>query len=470
MKKYQHRMSRRILCFLLFVLLSSYGCTENKRNGTPKPNIILIVTDDLDVYATQFMTKMQTRVREQGVSFTNAFVTSSVCAPSRGSILTGQFPGKCGIDTGYGQLHGEKERKTLATLMKRADYTNVLIGKYINGYGSSHPRFIPPGWDEWYALTVENEYYEYQMNENGKIVSYGNSREEYVTDVLSAKALDFIHRNRGVGPFFMFINTVAPHVPSIPAPRHTTNFNDVDITYSFEADLSDKPAWVRNYSNLNTKLIDNYFGNTRTMEKLYRDRWRTMLAVDDMIENILVELEQNGLLGNTYVIITSDNGDGLTKHIPVSAKLSPYDEGIRVPFYVLGPNLPADGQADHLVSTVDILPTLADLAGIAPFADIDGRSLTPILANTGLPDAEWRDAVFAELKARGESWPWKSSPPSYTLMRTKKIKYIEYETGEREYYDLARDPDEMDNRYNGLSTATREDLSSRLKILARGAR
>ena len=115
------------------------------------------------------------------------------------------------------------------------------------------------------------------MNENGTLVDYGNEPEHYVTDVLSDKAVQFIDKDNN-HPFFMYINTVAPHVPSIPAQKYKNRFNDLPVTYAFESDLDDKPAWVRNYENQNRQLIKDYFGNTKTMERLYRDRWRTMLS------------------------------------------------------------------------------------------------------------------------------------------------------------------------------------------------
>lgn len=462
---------RGIVCFLIFLLLSGYANDEVKQRSQERPNIILVVTDDQDAASLGNMPKLDARLKSRGVSFTNAFVTSSWCAPSRGSILTGRYPGRFGgLATGYQQLHGKLEEKSLAPLLHQAGYRTAFIGKYMNRYGELHPQYIPPGWDEWNGLTIENKYYDYKINENGTVVEYGNSGTDYVTDVLAGKALDFLARNTRERPFFMMVGTVAAHNPHVPAPKYAKSCEEIaDISLHFEEDISDKPAWVRDYREANRKLIDGYFGNAEAMTRLMTKSCRTLLSVDDMVESILVRLEQDGRLGNTYLFFVSDNGAGMSRHIPVSPKLSPYDEGIRVPFLVFGPGVPAGRQLPHLASGVDILPTLAEIAGVKPYEGTDGRSLLPILNEAPLPEDKWRKAIYAELVARvGNSWPWKSTPPAYGLMRTKEMKYIEYETGEREYYDLTVDPEEMNNLYSTLSPDARKDLSRQLRELAGG--
>jgi arylsulfatase A-like enzyme len=133
----------------------------------------------------------------------------------------------------------------------------------------------------------------------------------------------------------------------------------------------------------------------------------------------------------------------------------------------MGPSIQGNIQVDNLVSTVDILPTLADLAGVKSVDNVDGRSLVPLLTNSAQVSG-WRESIFAELPHIDNTWPWKSTPPSYQLMRTQKFKYIEYETGEREYYDLVNDPNEMENLYNTLSPETQTNLSLELRKLAEG--
>lgn len=464
---YQKKLSVLTVCTLLILSLLTANCSGEKKNVRPRPNFILIVTDDQDADSVKVMAKTRARVIKKGITFTNAYVTSPVSAPSRGSILTGRYPKNTGITSGYEQLHGEQEEYTIAPLLHNAGYRTALVGKYLNRYGQTHPDFIPKGWDEWHALIDENIYYNYQLNENGRIVRYGDRREDYITDVLSAKAAHFLDTGGNDQPFFLCINTVAPHAKPVPAPEYAHEFKDVTFSFAFEEDISDKPAWVRDYRKMNDNLIREYFGHAGRMENLYRNRWRTLLSVDDMVDNIMNHLEKNGLLQNTYIFLVSDNGDGLTKHIPVSAKLSPYDEGIRVPFIALGPGIPENRQVDQLTSTADILPTLADLAGIKPAAEVDGRSLVPIFNNPALAE-NWREFIFTELTQAGKSWPWKSTPPSYQLIRSKEFKYIEYASGEREYYDLRNDPDEMENLYSSLSPEQQRNLSTQVKKMAAG--
>lgn len=468
MKNCIRKVYQGIVCFLIFLLLSGSANADSKQKPQARPNIILVVTDDQDVASVGLMPKLDARIKSKGVSFTNAFVTSSWCAPSRGSILTGRYPGRFGgLAKGYPQLHGALEKTSLAPLLHQAGYRTAFIGKYMNRYGLSHPRYMPPGWDEWTALIDENSYYDFRMNENGRIVEYGNSPADYVTDVLAGKALNFLDTNEQDRPFFMYIGSVSPHNPNTPAPKYARACQDVPgVSLRFEGDISDKPAWVRNYPDANRKLVDTYFGNAEIMTRLMKNRCRSLRSVDDMVESILGRLERDGRLENTYLFFVSDNGDGLSRHIPVSPKLSPYDEGIRVPLLVLGPGVPVGRQLPHLASGVDILPTLADIAGVEPFKGTDGRSLLPVLNREPLPEEQWRQAIYAELAApASEAWPWKSTPPPYRMMRTKGIKYIEYDTGEREYYDLTVDPEEMDNIYATLSPAARKELSRQLKAL-----
>ena len=257
-------------------------------------------------------------------------------------------------------------------------------------------------------------------------------------------------------------------MPVVPAKEYLNLFEDEEISFSFEKDISDKPAWVRNLYAMNEQFDKPFFSinstDTNKAQEWYRNRWRTLQSIDDSIAAIFNTLKEINQLDNTFVLFVSDNGDGLTKHVQVSAKLSPYEEGIHVPFVAFGPSIPKGEKREHVVSTIDLLPTIAEIAGAKLPYCIDGLSLAPLLTSTPTSKKEWRDSVVAELGPINElAWPWKSVPPMYRLIRADKYKYIEYITGEKEYYDLIIDPDEMENKYDRLTFSEKEILSIKMQ-------
>lgn len=418
------------------------------------PNILLIVTDDQDCGSFRYMPKLSGLLVNKGVTFANTFVASPVCIPSRASILLGQYVHRHGVTNDSSDFQTKHyENQTIAARLQAAGYETILVGKYFNG--SYKPAAVPPGWDQWYGILTDNQYYNYTLNENGRQVFYADRPEDYISDVLTDKAVLFLENRKNDKPFFMYLNTVAPHSPATPAPQYRKSSEYADPVQEYEQDLSDKPAWVRDFTTLNAEFLAR---TTDLVAPWLLNRYRTLLSVDDMVEALVRILDAQGELENTYVFYISDNGDGMMSHIPVSAKLAPYEEGIRVPFLVRGPGVPEDVTLPHLVSATDLFPTIAELAGIPVPPETDGMSLVPLLKPQPVAVADWRDEVVVELGEIKE-WPWKSIPPQYRLLRTVAYKYIEYRTGEREYYDLVTDPGEMDNIFQRLELSTREELA-----------
>ena len=298
------------------------GCRDaatapaGKRDGKPErtteastpPNIIVIVTDDLDARSVACMPNVQTLLAAEGVTFANAFVTTPLCCPSRASILRGQYAHSHGVLSNVGDNGGfpafyrlGDEDSTVATWLQDAGYRTALVGKYLNRYpkgaAESH---VPPGWDEWSAFASSDEdeggsYYSgYALNEDGTIVFYGQQPSEYSTDVLAAKATDFVARAAATGdPFFLYIAPFAPHGPSTPASRHTGAFAGVQAPRvpSFdEADVTDKPAWVQALPSLDDDQI-------ALLDDRYRRRLRSLLAVDEMVASLVETLERRGRPG-----------------------------------------------------------------------------------------------------------------------------------------------------------------------------
>jgi N-acetylglucosamine-6-sulfatase len=344
-----------------------------------RPNIILILTDDLDAKPGSIsrMPYLRRYLINQGTTLDNAFVTTSLCCPSRATTLRAQYSHNHKILTNQAPLGGAKrfkslgrDKSTVATWLDGGGYRTVQIGKYLNGYKGPYK---PPGWDEFYGPGGYK------------------AHNAYHTDYYARKAAGFIRGMKGERkPFFMYLATKAPHSPAKPAPRHADAFPGVTAPRppSFnEEDVSDKPVWVRKKPLLTSTQIHD-------IDKLYRNRLRSMLAVDEMIKRLINSLKDSGKLRNTYIVFTSDNGHLLGEHRKAQGKWSAYEEDIRVPLIVRGPGVPEGRVRPHMVLNNDLGPTFAQLARVSPPSFVDGRSFVPLLKNSPPPPSNWRSAFL----------------------------------------------------------------------------
>jgi N-acetylglucosamine-6-sulfatase len=442
------------------------------------PNIVLIMTDDEDVAIHEFMPKTKALLADQGTTFDNFFVTYPFCCPSRASILRGQYAHNThivGNEPPWGGFEKLRElgleESTVATWLQAAGYHTTMIGKYINRYAPERDG-VPPGWDEWYVGGNAHSSYDYVLNENGRIVAYGDRPEDYLNDVLAGKAVEVIRNASAAGrPFFVYVLPYTPHSPSVAAPRHGHEgmFADASLprTPAFdEADVGDKPAFIRGIPPLDQQRIGR-------LEDEYRRRLASLQAIDDMVERIVTELEAAQALDHTYVIYSSDNGFHLGEHRLPAGKDFPYEEDIRVPAVVRGPGVPAGERIEAMVLNSDLAPTFAEIAGIEPPAFVDGRSFLPLLEN---PDQAWRqsflverrqfEAQYVELAERFGLTPGGlDQAAQFDAIRTGDWTYVEYGTGERELYDLTRDPHQLDNVVETADPALVEALATRLAEL-----
>jgi arylsulfatase A-like enzyme len=430
-----------------------------------RPNIIFIVTDDLDAASASKAPSLKGYMADKGLTFDNAFVTSALCCPSRATILTGQYPHNHLVRSNVPPVGGFKkfrelgrERSTLATRLDDAGYETALFGKYLNGYGKIGRNHVPAGWDEWYGA-VENT----QLNQNGQLVTY--QADTYLDDALSGLAQDFVRRQeRKDAPFFVYLSVHAPHAPAKPALRHESLYEDLRAprTPSFdEADVSDKPGWVRNLS------LDS--AEEKRIDELYSKRLKTIAALGEMIGGLLRTLEQTGKLDNTYLVLTSDNGYHMGQHRLGLGKQSAYEEDIRVPLMIRGPGVPAGVSRDEMVLNNDFVTTFADLAGLPPQAYVDGRSFASLLdKRQGNDPASWRTAFEIrrwDNKKDEASYRAVTPVPPYRAVRTQRYLYVEYEAGEHELYDLGKDPYELHNLYDSADPDLIAQLDSRLDAL-----
>jgi N-acetylglucosamine-6-sulfatase len=302
---------------------------------------------------------------------------------------------------------------------------------------------------------VRGAYFNYVLNENGPLVHYGSDPEDYLTDVLAGKATDFIRRT--TPPFFIYLAPSVPHgnVPT-PAPRHRGAFAGMIAPRppSFnEADMSDKPTWLRSKPLLTPKQIDG-------IDAQYRARLEAMLAVDDMVAALVQTLEETGQLNKTFIFFTSDNGHHQGEHRLSGGKDTTYEEDIRVPLIVRGPGVPAGQTLNHQALNIDLAPTLAELAGASAPEFIDGRSLVPVLSDTPPPLKNWRQRFLVE------RWPPSNleHPRVNHALRTRHYMYVEY-LEERELYDLKSDPYQLDNFYSTADPDLLAQLVSQLDAL-----
>jgi len=442
-----------------------------------KPGIVLILTDDEDVAIHEFMPKTRALLERRGVRFENFFASYPFCCPSRASILRGQYAHNTqvvGNELPYGGFEKLRERgleqSTIATWLQAAGYHTALVGKYINRY-VPETGGIPPGWSEWYVGGNAHPSYDYTLNENGRIVAYGREPEDYLNDVLTRKAVGLIEAAaRREQPLFLYVSTYTPHSPATSPPRHKDLFVDAELPRppAFdEADVSDKPAVIRAFPRLDGPAL-------AWLEDEYRRRVRSLQAIDDMVEAIVGALERAGTLDSTYVVYTSDNGFHMGEHRLIAGKDTPYEEDIRVPTIMRGPGVPEGARIDAMALNIDLAPTFAAIAGVEPPGFVDGRSLLPLLDD---PPRPWRQSFlierrqleeqFVDLAERqGVSAAELDRHAYFDGLRTARWTYVEYGSGERELYDLAADPHQLDNVVDRADPDLLAALSWRLAELA----
>ena len=443
-----------------------------------RPNVVFVLTDDLSWDLLPYMPNVQ-RLRQQGTTFSNYFVTDSLCCPSRASILTGQYPHNTGIfrntgaDGGFRAFYAlGKERATYATALASVGYRTALMGKYLNQYSPGRIRtalggpYVPPGWSDWVVAGNGYPGFGYKLSRGPRVVRHGYRSRDYLTNVLAREGIDFIGRSAAEkAPFMLNVWTFAPHAPATPAPRDTYRFGSLTAPRGpafDEADMSDKPRWLRGHRELGDLRLAR-------IDETFRRRVRAVQAVDRMVGRLRQRLAVAGVADNTYIVFSSDNGFHLGQHRLTPGKLTAYDSDVRVPLIVTGPSVPAGRTVDAMTENTDLCPTFAELAGAPAPPHADGRSLAPLLR--GEDPGDWRDAVLVEHRGN-VSAPndpdlppaGSGNPPTYEALRTNDTLYVEYADGDRELYDLASDPYELDNL---AATASPERLA-RLSIALAG--
>jgi N-acetylglucosamine-6-sulfatase len=420
-----------------------------------EPNIVLVVTDDLTKKDYFDLGNNLGSFASGGTFFHNAFVTTALCCPSRASALTGLYAHNHHITqhidpgTGYEQYNAEGyDERDLPVWLKGAGYRTGLVGKYMNKYDAQRDG-IPAGWTDWYGADTPST--AWTLNENRTTRTYPQDPTlpgyEPWENVLGDKAVQFVDEAHASGqPFFLWYGTHAPHDPELVPPRdedRVGTWPDYTPPSFNEQDVSDKPQWVRNQPLLSSDRKSE-------LKHKRQERLTSMLAVSRNLARLKDELRQTGELSNTYLIFTSDNGYHLGQHRLGAGKMTSYEEDMRVPLAISGPGV-ASGGAKHTVLNTDLAPTIADLAGVAPGVVPDGRSFAPLLqeGRAGIAPEQFRRRFMEENWQGPIPTPTGSKPfpaPTNFAVRGVTFKYDRYVTGEREYYDLSRDPYELTSK------------------------
>jgi N-acetylglucosamine-6-sulfatase len=432
-----------------------------------KPNIVVVMTDDQTVESLRVMANVNTLLARQGTTFANNFASFPLCCPSRATFITGQYGhnhtimGNAAPAGGYDKL-APSHSNSLPAWLQQAGYHTAHIGKYLNGYGRTRPTEVPAGWTEWYGSTDPSTYrfYNYTLNENGRLVTYGTGAANYQADVYNRKSVELIRRLApGPKPFFLSVAFLAPHsggprdsddppnlgTPS-PAPRHRNAFANQPLPTPpslNEADVSDKPAAIRNRPLLSTARLN-------AIRENYQQRLESLLAVDEAVRDILSALDATGVLGRTYVIFTADNGFFHGEHRVPSGKVLVYEPSVRVPLIVRGPGIPRGVTRTNLAANVDLAPTILDAAGARAARRLDGRSLLP----------------FARDPRRRSGRDILLETTTYSAIRTPRHVFVQHSTGEQELYDLVADPHQLTSLHaDARLTPVKNQLAARLAKL-----
>jgi N-acetylglucosamine-6-sulfatase len=449
------------------------GNAHAAATAVARPNIIVLETDDQTLAEMDVLPNVRRLIGAQGVTFDNNFDSFSLCCPSRATFLTGQYSHNNGVrgnalpDGGFEKLDSTN---TLAVWLQRAGYYTAHLGKYLNGYGRRNPLEIPPGWSEWRGSVDPStyRYYGYTLNENGVLTTYCAVPQPscYQTDVYRDKANEIIRRRAPSGPFFLWVAFLADHSGGPREPGDPRNQPTPDPPARFrdklagtplpqppnfnESDVADKPLVIRR-----RPLITP--AQRAAIQENWQQRRETLMAVDEAVASIVDTLNQTGELDKTVLIFTSDNGFFHGEHRIRTGKVLHYEESTHLPLLMRwtgNPALPRGVHRKQLVMNIDDAPTIVAAAGATPGRVMDGTSLLPLWRDGGREAG--RDLLIDNMPG----------PTHFDAIRTRQFKYVEHQNGDRELYDLAQDPYELQSQHaNPAFDAIKAALAARLHNL-----
>jgi arylsulfatase A-like enzyme len=442
--------------YLQFILLFCLGIpapghsqqSTQDRAPAEQRNVIFILTDDHRYDYMGFTGKVpwletpnMDRMAAEGAYLPNTFVTTSLCSPSRASILTGMYSHSHTIVDNQAPNPGNLTY--FPQYLQEAGYQTAFLGKWHMGSHTDEPR---PGFDHWESFFGQGVYYNPTLNINGQRIEYKDST--YITDLLTEHAIDWLQERDKDKPFFLYLSHKAVHAEFQPARRHKGRYKGKKIALPATYDQTKTgewrdlkwPEWVAK-QRVSWHGVDYMYHSNIDMQELVQAYCETLLGVDESIGAVMQYLEQEGLDEETLVIYMGDNGFSWGEHGLID-KRHFYEESVKVPLLVRCPELFEGGQTpEAMVQNIDIGPTVLSEAGVPKPEDMPGVSFIPIL--TGEKPGGNRDKIFYE-------YYWENDfpmTPTVFGMRTDKYKYIRYNGiwDRNELYDLENDPDEMYN-------------------------
>jgi len=430
--------------------LNTFGLPKEKINPVAEfnpesdtPNIILILSDDHQYNTLGFMGKFDfletpnvDRMAKEGAYIQNTFVTTSLCSPSRTSILTGMYTHKHGVVDNDSPV--PPQNIFFPEYLQQRGYETAFIGKWHMGNITDEPR---KGFDKWISFKGQGVYYNPELNIDGKKVP----REGYITDILTEYAVDYLKQEH-TKPFCLILSHKAVHAMFEPAERHKGKYKNVKIEHpdtmaNTEENYEDKPRWVKEQRYGWHGVDYMYHGELGvSFDDFVRLYCETLLALDDSVGGVMKTLDETGLSKNTVLFYTSDNGFSLGEHGLID-KRQMYEESLRIPLLAYAPELIKPGsKIPELIQNIDFAPTILDIAGIKTPEQMDGKSFLPLLKGENI---NWRDHIFYEY-----FWerPFPHTPTVFGI-RNDKYKYMTYNGiwDIDELYDIENDPEEKHN-------------------------
>ena len=436
-----------------------------------RPNILLLLTDDENAADMSAMPRTQRLMGRIGTTFTRAISQYPLCSPARASLLTGQESHNhrvLGNNQPWGGVEALRDRETVPVWLKRAGYHTTLLGKYLQNYERT-PRYVPPGWDEWYVPAAGTyDYYSSLVNENGTLRWHSGT---YQTTYVADRATALVKRQAASAePFFTWVNFLAPHFgsPVEPDDPRALRRDSVVDTPAVEGRYRDTEAGlrVRRTAALNEPAMRDKPREMRRprlrerfLDESLQQRRESLRSVDDAVVRILRTLRRTGELRRTLVVFGSDNGF-LTGQHRWFQKILGYEESTRIPLYVAGPGFRPGAVRHQLVTLTDVAATFLDVARADPTLEPDGLSLRPFSQDPG-----YRADRSVLLEAGGS--PHVGLEHLYQGVRTPDgLVYLRWHTGHEEVYDLRRDPYEV---HGGVDARERPHLD-RLRAAWRALR
>lgn len=452
----------------LFLILPLYSISQTKLpdyhkiNGTKPRNIIFILSDDHRYDFMGFTGKVPglktpnlDRMANEGVHFQNAFVTTSLCSPSRASILTGQYAHTHTVVDN--EAPQPKDMVFFPQYLQKAGYQTGFFGKWHMGGDKPDPR---PGFDKWVSFRGQGVYYSPTLNIDGKTVEF---KDAYITDLLTELSIDWLRKRDKQKPFFLYLSHKAVHSEFYPAKRHEGMYKNLQIHYpismfmtqtdsskkftkgvwegtkGYTFNLNDIPEWVRQ-QRYSWHGVDYMYHGATNFDKFYQDYIETLMGVDDSVGEILEFLQKNGLDKETLVVYMGDNGFAFGEHGLID-KRTAYEESMRVPLLARCPTLIKAGtKIKEDVLNIDIAPSFLELAGIKEPKQMQGQSFIPLAKGKSII---WRKDFLYE-------YYWENmfpQTPTQYAIRTSKYKLIRsIGTWDiNQLFDLENDPFEVNN-------------------------